>query len=151
MITEFENYWKQNSCKFGLMKLCGHLATSILKPRGDTQNIIQSLMPLCGPLSGRWGRKEGKGRGWGMTERRGAKHQLTNREQNHITTLDQWTPTHSDKTDGYKQDTKSLLRNKKKQINPIKKTRSITLRLHKAAKGTGITLPKRINYNINKN
>lgn len=86
-----------------------------------------------------------------MTERRGAKHQLTNREQNHITTLDQWTPRHSDKTDGHKQDTKSLLRNKTKQRNPIKKSSSVTLRLQEAAKGAGITLPKRINYNINQN
>lgn len=149
MITEFENYWKENSCKLGLMKLCGRLATSILKPQGDTQNIIQSLVPLCGPPSGGWGREEGKGRGWGMTERRGAEHQLTNREQNHITTLDQWTPRHSDKTDGHKQDAKSLLRNlKKSKETPLKKSRYITLRLQEAAKGTSITLPKRINYNI---
>lgn len=72
---------------------------------------------------GRQGEKEGKGREIGTTEQLGAEHQLTNREQNHITTLDQWTPRHSDKTDGHRQDIRQLLRKtrEKKHKNPIKK------------------------------
>lgn len=66
------------------------------------------------------GGEEGKGTRRGTTEQWGAEHQLTNREQNHITTLNQWTPRHSDKTDGHRQDVRSLLRNKKRAKNPIK-------------------------------
>lgn len=118
MITEFENFPAANFVF--LKKLCGHLATSSPQPRGDTQNVIQSLVPLCGPSWGRWGGEVGEGRGRGATERWGAERQLTNREQNHITTLDQWTPRHTDKTDGHRRDIRSLLRNKKRAKKPHK-------------------------------
>jgi len=82
------------------------------------RTAFKAWCPFVDPPSGRWREEEGKDRGRGMAERQGAEHQLTNREQNHITTLDQWTPRHTDTTDGHRQDVNSLLRNKKEQKNP---------------------------------
>lgn len=149
MVTVFENLPAAN---LSFLRSC---MDTLLYPAWNLGMPLTASFKACCPFVdphlrkvGREGGEREAGEGWQSSG------ELTNREQNHITTLDQWTPRHTDKTDGHRQDIRLLLRNKfkkKKSKNPVTQSRYITLRLQEAANGIGITIPKRKNYNTTKN